>query len=216
MRRAGRATFTYHQINSNQKTGFIQPFADIMTLPECQATSHWGTRARSYTGIECVNVEAKVNWLRPVWVYSIQSLFHYIAYPVSIYFMHGERCNVVFSENHLLPPVYVPQANICQAWRMEVDRVEPRKWGRLTAVSVAERLGTRQRGQKRQGHAVNVPYETEVKWISNSEFNKYAPESVVSCVLMSACASIQITQASGYLLNIPSHEMWKGNSRNSR
>ena len=115
MRSAGRASFTYHQINSNQKTSFIQPFADIVTFSECQATPHWGTRARSYTGIESVDVKAKVNWLRPVWVYSIQSHFHYFSYPVSIHFVHGERSNVVFSENRLLSPVYVPQANVYQA-----------------------------------------------------------------------------------------------------
>ena len=115
MRSAGRASFTYHQINSNQKTSFIQPFADIVALSECQATSHWGARARSYTGIESVDVKAKVNWLRSVWIHSIQSHFHYVAYPVFIDFVHGERSNIVFSENHLLPLVYVPQANVCQA-----------------------------------------------------------------------------------------------------
>lgn len=115
MRSAGCATFTYHQIDSNQKTSFMQPFADIVTLSECQATSHWGTRARSYTGIESVDVKAKVDWLRPVWVYSIQGHFHNFTYPVSIYFVHRERSNIVFSENRLLPPVYVSQANICQA-----------------------------------------------------------------------------------------------------
>lgn len=115
MRSAKRATFTYHQINSNQKTTFIQPFADIVTLSECQATSHWRTRTRSYTGIKSVDVKAEVNWLRPVWVYSIQCHFHYIAYPVSIHFVHRESSNVVFSENRFLPMVDVPQANICQA-----------------------------------------------------------------------------------------------------
>ena len=134
----GRATFAHHQIDSNQKTRFIQPFADIVALSEREATPHWGTRARRYTWVKSIDIEAKVNWPRSVRVDPVQGHFYYIAYPKPIYLMHGERSDVMFPEDRLLSRVKVAKADIRQTRRRQVDGIKPREWGWLIARDTTE------------------------------------------------------------------------------
>ena len=92
-----------------------------------------------------IGAKAEMNWFRSVRIDQVQSHIHNLAYPISIYLVHGEGSDIVFSESRLFPLVDVPKADIRQTRRYGV---EPREWDMAVAVIAAERSGTRKRSQK--------------------------------------------------------------------
>jgi hypothetical protein len=134
------AIFTHHQIDRNQEARFIQPFADVMALSECQATSYWRSGTWSYTWVQSVDVKAEVDWLRSVSINPVQRHFYYLPNTISIYFVHGEGGDVMFPDARLLPRINVPKANVRQIRRRQVDDVKPRKRDWLTACRFARQV----------------------------------------------------------------------------
>ena len=201
---------TDHDVQSNEETSFVDGLTNVVTLSESQTTSDRSTSARSNTRVEAINIEAQVDGQVPVGVDVVQSQLNDLADTVLVDLMHAERLDAVLLEDAALALVDVAQADVHEAVRLE-QRLHPCEF--LYLGPEAEQEGER--------HAVDVPCngrcagqnerqggtgpgqkarESQGRGSRAELGSTDVPESVVSAVLMSACASTQTTQASGYFL----------------
>ncbi len=216
MASAPRNLETHHDVERNEAARLVDGLADVVPFSEgepaadlyaqagvqsvlraamtrCRSGAHRCAGRRGDRRIERVHVEAQVDRAVAARVHVVERHVDDAPDPVLVDLVHRERLDAVVLEDALLARVDVAQADVHDVRGLEhgLDPVELRH-------------GLAEPEQEGDGHAMDVswtgvgmgllirkPGRTADAW------GQHLPESVVSGVLMSAWASIQMTHALG-------------------